>query len=92
MNMKMMTFLGAATRLTVEVTNPPTLLGISNQEIKLHGDYITAALVQNSRTRQHVEGFCSVSATCNRFSWQTDSCIIKGILFINHLGWLSATL
>ena len=34
-NMTGMTFLGTATRLTVQTINPPILLGISNHEIKL---------------------------------------------------------
>lgn len=48
------------------------------------------ALVQNSR--QHEDDAYSLSIACNIFSWQTDSCIVKGILFVNHQGWLNTAL
>lgn len=49
-----------------------------------------AALAQNSG--QHEDDIYSFSTACDIFSWQSDSCIIKGILFVNHQGWLNTAL
>lgn len=53
--MTIMTCLGAATKLTIQMITPQIVLDGSNPEVKLQGDGMLSALVQYASPRKHAD-------------------------------------